>query len=73
MMLLMVCWEYLWFERGLLRIVAVQSVSARGLDECLGGKFVDVTSDLKNSDVIVEVGTIKVGVVDNPLGRNPTA
>ena len=38
-----------------------------------GGKFVDVISDLKNSDVIVEVGTIIVGVVDNPLGRNPTA
>ena len=58
-MLLMVCWEYPWSEMG--------------LDECLGGKFVDVISDLKNSDVIVEVGTIIVGVVDNPLGRNPTA
>ena len=59
MMPLMVCWEYPWSEMG--------------LDECLGGKFVDVISDLKNSDVIVEVGTIIVGVVDNPLGRNPTA
>ena len=49
---LMVCWEYLWFERGLLRIVVV---CVRGLDECLGGKFVDVISDLKNSDVIVVV------------------
>ena len=50
------------------RIVAVCMM---GFDECLGGKFVDVTSDLKNSNVIVVVAI--VGVVDNPLGGNPTA
>ena len=73
MMPLMVCWEYLWFERGLLRI---DVVCVRGLDECLGGKFVDVTSDLKNSDVTVDMMPtvlMIVGVVDNPLGGNPTA
>ena len=34
-------------------------------------KRVDVGSDLKNSDVIVVVAI--VGVVDHPLGGNPTA
>ena len=41
-----------------------------------GGRFVDVTSNLKNSDVIVDMtvgANIIVGVVDNPLGRNVTA
>ena len=46
-------------------------VCVSDLDECLGGKFVDVTSDLKNSNVIVV--SMIVRVVDNPLGRNPTA
>ena len=66
-MLVMMCWENLLFERNV-------TVCVRGVYGCLGGIFdqrVGVTSDLKNSNVIVVVAI--VGVVDNPLGGNPTA
>ena len=40
-------------------------------DQNICDKRVDLRSDLKNSNVIVVVAI--VGVVDNPLGGNPTA